>query len=412
MATTFRERLEDIPDRVLLAETTRVAEPHALLEELRQQWGPLAPVDLEPGVPGWLVLGHREVGAVLRNELVYSRSSRAWRYVAERRLAPDSALLALLAPRENAYYLDGSQQRRLRAALDDAFAGLDEARLARTIAVTADAVLDKLVARGEADLVREYAVAVTVLVLGEMLGLSLTDALRMHDLAEAKHRSLADARAASDEQLVLLMEHVAAHRAEPRDDLTTAFLDHPNHVDDFEVLAAVALVFDIAHDAEIAWIASTLHLILEDPLFAARVHGGRLGLEEALEESARVRPPFVNVLPRFVLQDTELGGRHVARGDAVVPSLMGAGVDQAALGTGDLWLEAGNRFQLTWGAGGHTCPAHRAGSLIGRIAVEAVLHRMPGMTLAVPAQDVRLTPSPWARYPTSLPIRLAVPDDF
>ncbi|WP_164545132.1 cytochrome P450 [Antribacter gilvus] len=404
MASTYRERLEDIPDRVSLTGLTGADDPQEMLDKLRAIWGPVAPVDLEPGVPAWLVLDHREILTVLRNEQVFSRSSRSWRYLTERRLTPGSPLLSRLAPQENAHHLDGAEQRRLREALDDALGALDEAVLARTVAVTVDAVLDQVARHGTADLVDDFAVPVTVMILGELFGLSLVDAQRMHELVDAKHRPFDEGRAAAADQLLLLIEHVAARAAEPGDDLTTALVQHPHHTNDFEVQAAVVLAFDIAHDAEIAWITSTLHRLLTDPHFAGRVHGGRLDVADALEEAARVRPPLANLQPRYARESTELGGRHIAAGDAVVPSVLGAGTDHEVGGTPDEPLVTSGRFPLMWGAGLHGCPAQRTGSLIGRVVVERVLHRLPGLTLAVDAKDVELRSSPWASYPARLPV--------
>src|SRR5690606_37583100 len=272
----LHQRLEDIPDRMQLADITAARDPHKVYERLRDEWGPVAPMDLEPGVPAWLVLGYDEASSVMRNELLFSRNSRNWRYVQERSLPADSGVFATLAPRDNTYYLDGMQQRRLRAPLDDALSGVDEKRLARTVAVTCDAIIDRLMPRGEADLVADYAVAVPVMVMTELFGMSLSDGNKMHEISEALYAGTDQARAAAVEQEALLAVLVATHRAEPGEDLTTALVNHPNHANDVEVMASIGVMFTLGHDAEIAWIASTLHMILTDPAFAARVRRGRL----------------------------------------------------------------------------------------------------------------------------------------
>ncbi|MCZ2265105.1 hypothetical protein IRJ14_21260, partial [Isoptericola sp. QY 916] len=81
-------RLEDVADRPLLADLAGAPDPAARYEALRSRWGALAPVDLEPGVPAWLALGHAEVAAVLRNEAMFSRDARHWRYEAEGLVGP------------------------------------------------------------------------------------------------------------------------------------------------------------------------------------------------------------------------------------------------------------------------------------------------------------------------------------
>lgn len=64
-------RLRDVSDRTLLVETTAAADVNEVYERLRLQWGPVAPVDLEPGVPAWLVLGHHEAVGVLRDDRTF-----------------------------------------------------------------------------------------------------------------------------------------------------------------------------------------------------------------------------------------------------------------------------------------------------------------------------------------------------
>ncbi|GAA4723502.1 Cytochrome P450 [Promicromonospora umidemergens] len=408
LANGLHLRLEDVPDRMRLSDITAARDSHKLYEQLRDEWGPVAPMDLEPGVPAWLVLGYDEASSVMRNELLFSRSSRNWRYVREHSLRAESGVFAALSPRENAYYLDGMQQRRLRAPLVDALSGVDEKRLARTVSVTCKAIIDRLMPRGEADLVSEYAVSVPVLVMTEMFGMSLSDGNKMHELTEALYAGTENAIAAATEQEALLAALVARRRAEPGDDLITALVHHPNHRNDAEVMASLGVMFGLGHNAEIAWIASTLHMILTDPAFASRVRRGRLDLDDALDEVSRRNPPTPHVLPRFALQDCELGGRRIALGDALVPAVAAANSDRA-IRTDDPWEELGSRFQLTWGAGAHACPAHRIGPLIGRIAVDTLLRRILDMELIVSSDSIKMSVSSWSRYPRSLPVRFTSP---
>ncbi|HWM73588.1 MAG TPA: hypothetical protein VNQ53_07600, partial [Nocardioides sp.] len=73
--------------------------------------------------------------------------------------------------------------------------------------------------------------------------------------------------------------------------------------------------------------------------------------------------------------------------------------------TDDPWLETGNRSHLAWSAGPHACPAQRPGRMITRIAVDTALHQLPDVSLAIPADDVTVLPSPWTRCPAALPVR-------
>jgi len=397
-------RLEDVADRPLLADLAGAADPVARYDSLRSRWGAVAPVDMEPGVPAWLALGHAEVSTVLRNEALFSRDARHWRYEAERLVPWRSPTRAVLAQRDSAHDRDGAEHRRLRTPLADALEAVDVRRVRRTSDVACSSVLDRLAARGSADLVAEYAVDVPVRVLADLLGMTLADARRMHELTVLRRSGTPDAFAAAEEAEDLLAGFVAARRAEPGDDLTSALLAHPAHAHDLEVIGAVDLVFSTAHDAEISWIATTLHRLLADPGFVARLHGGRISLDDALDEVARDAPPVPHLRPRYALADGELGGQAVAAGDAVVPAVAAANADRAVRGA-DPWEQVDARFHLTWGTGAHACPAHRAAPLITRTVVGHLLDRVADLELTVAADDVVPVRSAWVRHPRELPVR-------
>jgi cytochrome P450 len=401
-----RTRLEDVPYRPVLLGERDVLDPYTDYERLREKWGPLAPVDIVPGVPAWLVLGYEEAASMLRSEIMFARDPRNWTYVRRRALPP--GLLTAMAPRENAYYVDGPRHRRLRAPIDDAFTAIDETRLRVSVEVACDAILDGLASRGEADLIGDFTVPLCVHVLGELLGLNHADAQRMSVLTRDIYAASDAAVPASEETMQIMMEHVAAHRLEPGDDLTTALLEHPAMENDVEVMATLADMFVVAHDAEVAWVAGALHLLLTDDRFAARLYGGRLDVTDAVDEASRTRPPVVNVQPRFARQDCELGGRLVAAGDALIPAIAAANADPA-LAIDDPLSDAGGRYHLTWGVGPHSCPAQRVASIIGRTAISAVVHRIPQMRLAADRDDITMVRSIWTRYPESLPVRFIEP---
>ncbi len=50
----------------------------ALYEALRGAHGPVAPVSVAPGIDAWLVLGHRELLRLTREEQDFSHDPRRW----------------------------------------------------------------------------------------------------------------------------------------------------------------------------------------------------------------------------------------------------------------------------------------------------------------------------------------------
>ncbi|MEU0529156.1 cytochrome P450 [Amycolatopsis tolypomycina] len=395
-------RLAELTDLTPLSATTTCPDPAGAYARLRETWGQVAPIELVPGVPAWLVIGYREIRAVVRDELRFSRNSGLWSPLRDGRVGPDSGLLPIMAPRENAYFSDGAKHRRLRAPLYDGLAGLSEQRTARLIRATCDRLIDRLPVEGPIDLVASYAAQVPMLTVAGLFGIAPDLGERLQACVIALFGSGDDAQALFGEMQTILTGIISAHRAAPAADLTTAFLDHPNHHNDAEVLASMLLTLGAGWETTQVWIAQTLRIMLTDSRFDAQVRGGHLGIDDALDHVLWTDPPMANQPTRWATSDTVLASQHIARGDALILGLAAANTDPWA-GAQDR-IDTGNRAHLAFGIGLHACPAQRVSRLIARTAVETVLHRLPDARLAVPAAEVPLHPSPWTRGPAHLPV--------
>ncbi|OLF05590.1 cytochrome [Actinophytocola xinjiangensis] len=408
MTTTRRHLLAEHTELTPLITTTNVADPQAAYGALRERWGEVAPVQLEPGINAWLVLGHHELCQVVRNEQLFSRDPNNWGLFRDGRVPPDSGLGPMMFPRDNAYFADGDKHRRLRGPLDEGLAGLDEHRMSRFIRRTCVDLVNGFAGQGEADLVADYAAVVPMLTVAGLFGLPTAQGHQLRAALIALFSSAEDSAPAAQELERILTGVMRARRQTPADDLTTAFLNHPSLRDDFEIQQSMVLMISAGYETTTSWIAQTLRLMLADPRFAGRLRGGRLGLDDALDEVLWRDPPMANMPARYALVDCELGGLPIRRGDALILGLAAANADPR-VHTDDPWLEIGNRSHLAWSAGPHSCPAQRAGRMITRIAVDTALHRLHDVTLSIPADAVTLLPSPWTRCPASLPVTFTKP---
>src|SRR5690606_38224889 len=80
---------------------------HAAYEKMRAEHGPVIPVELEPGVQGWLVIDYATIMAWCRDERTFSRDARRWRDWREGRVPDDAAVMGMMKPRPNALFSDG-----------------------------------------------------------------------------------------------------------------------------------------------------------------------------------------------------------------------------------------------------------------------------------------------------------------
>ena len=386
-----------------LTDITTGPDPQIVYERLWREWGVVAPVELEPGVNAWLVMGWEEICQVVRRERLFSRNPRNWRAWQEQAVALDSGLGPMMFPRDNAYFFDGVDHHRLRTPLDDGIAHIDQRQLRRSVnQMCADLIAD-FAARGRADLVGEYAAVIPMLAVAHLFGLDVAHGRELQRALIALFGSGEDSQAGNRKFEEIIGGAMIAHKQTPVDDLTTVFLHHPNLRDDGEVAQSMVLMISAGYETTTTWIAQALRLMLTDPRFRGRLGGWRPGVDDALDEVLWREPPMANMPARYALRDTELAGRPIQQGDALILGLSAANNDPR-VHVRDPWTELGNRSHLAWSTGPHACPAQIPARIITRAAVDTVLSLLPGIRLAVPAEQLTPQPSPWTRCPARLPV--------
>ncbi len=155
------------------------ADPPALYEKLRAEYGAVAPVLVHGDLPAWLVLGYQENLDVMRNSAAFSRDSRLWSELEAGRVKPDSPLLPVIAWRPVCVYADGVEHMRLRKAVTDSLGRFNRTGLRRHIVHFTNELVDRFAAFGEADLVAQFAEQLPVLVMTKYIGIAGEHAQRL-----------------------------------------------------------------------------------------------------------------------------------------------------------------------------------------------------------------------------------------
>ena len=118
--------------------------------------------------------------------------------------------------------------------------------------------------------------------------------------------------------------------------------------------------------------------------------------------------PPLSVLPgRFATADLELGGHHVQEGELLILGLAAGNLDPEVRPDSAVAVQ-GNQSHLAFSAGPHECPGQNIGQSIIEIGVDVLLHRLPDLRLAVPADELGSTASTWESRLDSLPVEFAV----
>lgn len=410
METTTRRdvRLDDLGKGLTPLFATSLY-PEQVYPALRQEWGSVAPVELADGIPAWLVMDWADAVRVVREPNLFSRDVKHWTPFWDGRISQESALFAFFMPRRNSFYTEGRDQERLREVVDGAFASINEHQFAAQVRQACDRMLARIVRDGatETDLVATYTTFVPALAVAAMYGAGPEDALQLGQYAKDIFSNTPAAGPAFVGINALLSDLIRERQARPGRDALSYIVHWRDpktglHLSPEEMLDTAQMIQSAGHEMAVAWSTSTLVHLLADAAFSGRVRGGRLGVDEALDNVLVTASPVGNTPARFVTADVEIGGRLVHKGEAITAAVGRATAD-VHVGSDPIW-DSTSRASLAWGAGPHRCPADRISRIIVKAAVEAVLIRLPGLKLAATPAQLGVGVSLWSIRADKLPV--------
>jgi cytochrome P450 len=194
-------------------------------------------------------------------------------------------------------------------------------------------------------------------------------------------------------ELRTYFEKVAIERrARPRDDLLSALLDAEESGDRLtlpEVFATLTLLLVAGNETTTNLIGNGVLALLQHPEQLQRLRDDPELLGPAIEEMLRYDSP-VQATSRIVLQDLELRGRTLRRGEQVLLALGSANRDPERFTDPDRFdVTRADRGHLSFGMGRHVCLGAALARLEARVALDGLLRRYPVMRLA-PGRLVRV----------------------
>lgn len=381
-------------------------DPLGIYERLRKEHGSVAPVLLDGDIPAWLVLGYRESRRVLDNPRQFARDGRIWRDWREGRIAENSPLVPMLAWRPDCVSQDGEAHRRLRGAVSDGLHAAAGRGIRRHATHFANKLIDGFVDDGRADLVAEYADLLPMLVISRILGLAEAEGRRLVESCAQVLKGGEDAVMHDGMIREIFGELAERRRSEPGSDLATGLLEHHAALDHDEVVHHLRVVLIAAH-VTTNLLARVLQLVLTDASRLSGLISGQLNISAVVEEVMWNSPPLAVLPGRFAASDVELGGHRIEEGDLLVLGLAPGNLDPEVRPDPGVSVQ-GNQAHLAFGAGPHECPGQTIGQSMIEVAVDVLLHRLPGLRLAVPGDELTTSASTWDSRLDGLPVEFPV----
>jgi cytochrome P450 len=395
----------ELPDTIQLS---AIDDPYPRLAAARRR-GPVQmewPLgdDIAGGVPAgdpWFsVLGHDEVVAVLRDHETYSSGILAGI------MGPvlDRTLIAMDEPEHRAY----------RALVAPAFRPKLLARWEHElITKVLEELIDSFAPDGRADLVRRLTFAFPVRVIARILGLPARDSAQFQRWSLELISMLVNWDRGLDATNALrayFAQRVSERRRQPRDDLISELIDTEidgQRLTDSDIFAFLIMLLPAGIE--------TTYRSLGNLLFALLTHPDQL--EEltqhpelhhaAIEEGLRWETPLV-LIPRQTTRDTELGGIEIPAGRGLNVFLASANRDEHHYSEPDAFdIHRPPAPHLSFGSGPHMCLGMHLARMETRLALAAILERLPDLRLHPETSQPRIIGSLF-RSPNTLPVRFGL----
>ncbi|WP_017625319.1 cytochrome P450 family protein [Nocardiopsis chromatogenes] len=370
----------------------------ARFAELRER-GPIHPARFTNGTQGWVVVEHELARSALNHPgLLKDPAAAAIRPDTYR---PGTGFAG------NMLMADPPDHTRLRKLVSGAFTPRSTERLKPRIEQICRGLLDRIAPKGRADLVLDYTRPLPMTVISELLGVPEE---RRDEFQEWSNQAMGVTGGDRIEGGIMLNRYLAElledKRRAPDDALLSALIsvhdEHDGRLSDEELLGTAVLLVIAGHETTVNLLGNALAVLLRRPDQADRLRAEPDLLPGAVEEFLRTEAPVELTPARFAAEDMELGGRRVAKGDAVLVALGSANLDADGA---EADVARKDARHLSFGHGVHYClgaPLARAEAVIG---LRELLTRFPDMAAEEPDAEPPRIPEGIMRGPLSLPVR-------
>ncbi|MGW1023390.1 cytochrome P450 [Streptomyces sp. NPDC002577] len=374
-----------------------------IYEKLRAEHGSVAPVLVHDDVPMWAVIGHTEALHMLGTRSHFTRDPRRMRVMQDGTFAPDNPLAPVVAWAPVITFVDGAEHQRLRGAIMDSLAAIDDRGLRRFINRSSQRLVNEFCEKGTAELVGQFCEHLPMAVMCEVLGMPDEYNERLVQAGRDMTKGTETAIESNEYVMSVLHRHTARRRAHPEEDFTSRLLAHPAQLTDDDVAQNLRVVLIAAYEGTANLLANVLRMVLTDPRFRAQLSGGQMTVPEAIEQSLWDEPPFSAHLGFAAIQDAELGGQQIKAGDSLIFVAAAGNLDPVV--RPDLKASmAGNRAHLAFGGGAHECPGQDIARAIADVGVDALLMRLPDTELAVDEKELSFRQTITSRHLVDLPV--------
>lgn len=354
--------------------------------------GPITPVTLWNGKRAWLVTRYGEIREVLMDDTRFSgrMAHPDFPRVTEARVAVDRNERAFVG-------MDNPEHDHFRRMFTREFSVRRMLALKPQIEGIAASLIDEMIAHGPpVDLASTLAVKFPSLVMSALFGSPYEDHSFIIECAVARHgltQSPEQAERKARELAGYVRKLIETKETHPGDDMVSRIIEShvkPGLLSRDEFAEIGAMILRAGHDTTTNMIGMGMLLILRDETLRHRLIGKPGSIDAAVEELLRYVTPVQFSPRRVALEDVEIGGVTVRKGEGLFMLLASANRDEQVFADGDRLDFARDASEhMTFGYGIHQCLGQTLARYELQIVYPALLTRLPTLHLAVPIEQIR-----------------------
>lgn len=321
---------------------------------------------------------------------------------------------------QNMMARDGDDHRRLRLLVEKAFARRNVDGMRAHIVEVVDELVDQMGSNtsndGHVDFVEYFARELPLAVICELLGLPDSDRPKFRNWFApiSKVSSLIGFFRIMPGMFKLkkyLVAQIEQCRKQPREGLISALIEAEESGDQLshdELVAMIFLLLIAGHETTTHLLSGGLLTLLDHPAERHRLCADWSLAESAIDEILRYTTPVQMCKPRYAVEDLELYGHTIRRGEFVTGFLASANVDPAEFSNPQQFdiTRSPNRH-VSFGKGIHTCLGLRLAHMETEVAFQRLFDRYPEIQLAVPRDTIPWSSRVGMRTLARLPVRLS-----
>ena len=390
-------------------EPSYVQNPYPFLARLREQ----DPVHYSRATGTYFLTRYKDIWSLLRDSRALAMSADQIRMSTGQQAQEGPFQRAM---RRWIVLLNPPDHTRVRNLLNKSFTPKVISRLHDRVEDIANELLDPILESGSADLIREFANPLPMLVIADQLGVPRTDRPRFKAWSDTIAMAMdpiqgraftSEGDRATDEMFAYLADFVKARREQPQDDLLTKMVAAEEDGDRLsmdELLSACMLLLFAGNETTTGLMGNSVASLLDNRDQEEKLRALPEVPPIAVEEFLRYETPS-HTMGRVLSAPMELGGKPLPKGARIICVMGAANHDPEVFEDPDLLdLERDPNPHIAFGTGHHFCLGSHLARLETRVMLNVLLRRVKRFDLSVRRVPYRATVA--LRGPKALPMTL------